>query len=75
MAAGDADAFVAALKADTNNGFSSIANMAEEYAKVFAFLRGYRNCVQGNTFDSSWSDEREMGYRAAQAAGLFDVWP
>jgi hypothetical protein len=55
---------------DTSNGTQE-ANVVAYNA---AFIRGLRNCAQGDSFSSSWGTSRQVGWKAAQALGLFDVW-
>jgi hypothetical protein len=79
MAAGDADAFFAALLANDPDSHSSMTSLATDVAKALAFLRGMRNCAEGNPFsDTSSSHARQAGYKAAQAGGVsswYNVWP
>lgn len=38
------------------------------------WIRGQRNCSRGLSYNTSWTNARQQGWKAGQALGIFDVW-
>jgi hypothetical protein len=73
VATGDADTYTAGLLSQDPDNHPSLSNLASDHTKNHSFWRGFRNCVEGQTYDTNWSQMRREGYKAAQALGLFNL--